>query len=163
MRVPLLVYWVQGRWATHNQEGEMNKKRATIAIVVVLALIVIVVLCVAAFAVFFKTLENRLIVENRSGVPITHLTVELFDGVSFSDKMTFEDIAPGEKCAASYAPEGDSAQEFSFRISGQLADGTTFRGTYGYTFSWVFMERTYVTIMPGGDIEFKQNYDRGEP
>jgi hypothetical protein len=142
----------------------MNKKRATIAIVVVLALIIVVVLCVAAFvAAFFKTMENRLIVENRSGVPITHLTVELFDGVSFSDKMTFEDIAPGGQVAASYAPEGDSAQRFSFHISGQLADGTTFRGTYGYTFSWVFMERTYVTIMPGGDIEFKQNYDRGEP
>lgn len=140
----------------------MNKKRATIIIMVVLALIVIAVLCVAAFAAtFFKTLENRLIVENRSGVPITHLTVQLYNGVRFSDKMTFEDIAPGEQVAASYAPEGDSAQRFSFHISGELADGTRFRGSYGYTFSWVFMERTYVTIMPGGDIEFEQNYDRG--
>ena len=137
----------------------MNKKR--VIIVVVLVLIVIVVLCAVAFFVtLVKTLENRLIVENRSGVSITHLTVELFDGVITSDRMTFKDIAPGEKVTASYAPEGDSAQKFSFHISGELADGTRFRGSHGYTFSWVFSERTYVTIMPGGEIEFRQNYDR---
>ena len=132
----------------------MNKKnRKVIAGIFLLAAILL--FCVIAPFVVRKSLENRLTVENRSGVAITHITVALSNSVVTSDVITFDNIVPGQTVTSSYIPRGDS----SFYIAGELADGTEFKGSFGYTTNGMTRERAYVTLMPEGKIEFEQKWD----
>jgi hypothetical protein len=130
-----------------------KKKRAIIAGISLLAAMLL--LCVVAFLVVRRYWENRLIVENRSGFSIVHITVTISNSVVTSNVITFDNITPGRKMTASYTPRGDS----SFHVVGELADGTKFGGSFGYTTNGMNRERTYVMLMPDGEIKFEQDWD----
>jgi hypothetical protein len=83
--------------------------------------------------------QSRLVIENRSGQPVTVLEV-----TAGGATRTFKDVAPGSDVAAPLK------RGTPFRVHGTLANGTLIRGQFGDLA--VLGDRGALVILPNGAL-----------
>ena len=99
-------------------------------------------------------IRNHLVIVNQSGQTIRFVTVEV-GGVS----NRFEDLPAGTSASAPFVIRGDD----SFRVRGQLENGTLVAARAGYVTNGMYGENARFIIGPGGTLEFKQERARPRP
>jgi hypothetical protein len=100
-----------------------------------------------------RATENRIVVVNRSGQPVSSLTVAVYGSDSCP---TFRDLPDGAEASAPFRIRGDGG----FSVVGSLADGTRIQGgNFGYVTGGMYGERARFVIRPGGGLDFSQGTD----
>ena len=94
-----------------------------------------------------RTVENRLVVENRSGQALAWVKI----GLAYSGPIaTFHDLPDGGVETASFGIGGDD----SFVLDARLADGTKAGGNFGYVTNGFYGVRPRFVVREGGKIDF---------
>lgn len=96
-----------------------------------------------------RMMENRLVVENRSGQPIAWFKIGMDNA---GPTAMFKDIPDGGAETASFKIRGDDG----FVVDGMLADGTKLGGNFGYVTNGQYGERPRFVVRRGGKIDFIQ-------
>ena len=100
-----------------------------------------------------RAIKNRLMVENRSGQPVSLLIIGIYGS---SSSFMFENVPDRSKASASFSIDGDGG----FYVHGFLADGTNITGGYyGYVTPGMYGEHAHFVINPGGGLDFSQGRD----
>jgi len=96
-----------------------------------------------------RVLENRLVVENKSGQPIAWLKIRMANAGPIA---TFKELPDGGVETSSFTIRGDD----SFVVDGILADGTKLGGRFGYVTNGEYREHPRFVVRRGGKIDFTQ-------
>ncbi len=94
-----------------------------------------------------RTVENRLVVESRSGQTLARLKIGLANSGPIA---TFRDLPDGGVETASFGIGGDD----SFVLDARLADGTKVGGNFGYVTNGYYGVRPRFVVREGGKIDF---------
>jgi hypothetical protein len=114
------------------------------------AFAVLVMLMAGGIAWCVRAFQNRLIVENRSGQPVSLLMIGIYGS---SSSFMFENMPDGSESSASF----NVVRDGGFYVHGFLADGTKItEGNYGYVTNGMYGETAHFTVKQGGKIDFSQ-------
>jgi hypothetical protein len=119
----------------------------------VVAFLVCVSLAVLVW-VGLRWMQNRLVVENRSGQTITVLKISIA-----GEAIVFENLADGAEVSSAFPIKTDD----HFVVDGRLADGTEIHGGFGYVTNGMYRERARFVIKPGGEVTFSQGAAADSP
>src|SRR5690242_14943506 len=104
---------------------DMRQPRMRLTVRMMMVAIAGLAVVCGGMSCFVRMVENRLVVENRSGQPILWLRISMY----YSGPIAmFKDLPDGGAETASFRIRGDD----SFALDGILADGTRLSGDYGY-------------------------------
>lgn len=105
-------------------------------------LLVAGVLCVSVYAVLMR-LQDRFIVENRTGQTVAWLKVSLYE-----QKWSFQNIAPGGQAWAAY-----NVVEMPFEVIGRLDNSQVVKGEGGYLGAGIAGHRDRIILLPDGKVD----------
>jgi hypothetical protein len=94
-----------------------------------------------------RTVENRLVVENRFGQSLAWVRIGLANSGPIA---TFHELPDGGIETASFAIGGDD----SFVLDTRLSDGTRVGGNFGYVTNGDYGVRPRFVVREGGKVDF---------
>jgi hypothetical protein len=110
-------------------------------------------LILAGTAWSVRSFQNRLMIENQSGQPVSLLMIGIYGSAS---SFMFENVPDGSKASASF----NVARDGGFYVHGFLADGTNIAGgCYGYVTNGMYREHAHFVVKQGGGLDFSQARD----
>jgi len=103
--------------------------------------------CVAVALFAYARTRNVIVLNNASGQTVVSMVITVR-----GDEVEFGELATGDTAAEHFAIHTDS----SFEVTGELADGTPVRGSFGYVTNGMYGETATFSVQPDGSVVFDQ-------